>query len=254
MISGCSTNGGGSGSGGGTGSTKTYPDSTGNWVVQATATSGTAPFTLLSGYINEQQTGTSHPTTGTFLPASTGCYAAAANVPMNGVIQGVRLHLVSFGLDQQVLDISAAKDDTSTHFTGTYSVTGGCADGTAGTVAGTRYSALTGTYRGSLSADPATVVTLTLNQFALGTGEAKFLVSGFAVVAGQTCFTTGTLSTANGSVIGNHVQMSFLNSNGPKMDVTGEFDAEATTISVSGLLFTGAGCPTNVAQATLTKV
>jgi hypothetical protein len=254
LVFGCAkSNGGGSSSSGGTGTTPTYPDSTGNWVVQATATSGTLPFTQLSGYINEQQTGSAHPTTGAFQVASTGCFAGVENIPMQGVIQGLRLHLVSFGLDQQVIDLTATKDTTSTSFTGGYAITGGCADGTAGTLTGTRYSALTGTYSGAGASTPQPVVTLKLTQFSTGTGNGQFLISGTAVVTGVACFTSGSLASANGMVTGGHVQMHFTATQGGTMDIAGDFDSGATKITVSTIDFTGSGCPSNLGPITLSK-
>ena len=254
---GCSNPKSGSGTGStGTGSTATYPDSTGNWVVVATATSGALPFSQLSGYINEQQTGTSHPTTAAFQPVSTGCYAATENVPMQGVVQGLRLHVVSFGLDQQVLDLSAAKDTTSTHFTGSYAVTGGCADGAAGTVTGTRYDALTGTYSGTVSgSSPSQTVAVAITQYASGTGDANFLLSGTVTVTGVSCFTKGSLSPQNGSVVGANVQMHFVASQGATMDIVGTFDTAASVITVSSLYVGGTGCPAtvNLGPVTLSK-
>lgn len=259
LLSGCAKNGSpgsGSPSPSGPGNSADVPDSTGNWVIQATAKSGTVPFSQLSGYINEQRVGATDPTTGTFLPGSpSSCYAATENIPMQGVVQALRLHLVSFGLDQQVLDISAAKDSTSTHFTGTYSVTGGCADGAAGTVTATRYNALTGTYKGSVTgSSPAQTIALTLSQFSSGTGDARFLLTGSAAVTNVSCFTGGALTTPNGIVVGSHVQMHLVQTQGAAMDITGDFDPGATTITVSNVSFAGgSGCPTITGPVTLTK-
>jgi hypothetical protein len=251
LLFGCAKGSGNGGSNSGGGSTVTYPDSTGNWVVTATATTGTLPFAKLSGYINEQQTGSAHPTTGTFQVDSTGCYAGVENVPTQGVIQGLRLHLVSFGLDQQVLDIAATKNTTSDGFTGTYSIKGGCADGTAGTVAGTRYNALTGTYTGTVAASsPQQTVALKLTQFSTGTGNGQFLISGSATVQGVSCFSGGTLSSTNGMITGSHVQMHFTATQGATMDVVGDFDPAASAITASSITF--GGC-SNLGPLTLSK-
>jgi hypothetical protein len=257
LLIGCANPKSGSGSGTGTGtgtSTVTYPDSTGNWLIQATATSGSLPFSQLRGFINEQQTGTSHPTTGAFQVDSTGCFAQTEVVPMEGVVQGLRLHIVSFGLDQQVLDLSAAKDTTSTHFTGTYAVTGGSCDGAAGGVTGTRYTALTGTYAGTVpGSSPSQTITLKLTQFGTGTGAGQFLLSGSAAVTGLSCLTTATLASTDGAVSGNQVQMHFKTSAGTTMDVTGTFDSAALAITVSNAVVGGTGCSANLGQLTLSK-
>lgn len=256
LILGCAKKGSGSNSTpSAPGNSANVPDSTGNWVVQVTAKSGTAPFTTLSGYINEQRVGSTDPTTGTFLPGSpASCYTGTDNIPMQGVIQELRLHLVSFGLDQQVLDISAAKDTTSTHFTGTYSVTGGCADGAAGTVTATRYDALSGAFKGTVTgSSPAQTIALSLTQFSGGTGDARFLVTGSATVANIACFTGGSLAMGDGTVVGGHVQMHFVSPQKAAMDIAGDFDPGATSITVSSVAFTGSGCPTVTGPITLTK-
>lgn len=260
LLIGCANPKSGSGSGTSTGtgtSTVTYPSAIGNWLIQATATSGSLPFSQLRGFINEQQTGTSHPTTGAFQVDSTGCFAQVEVVPMEGVIQGLRLHIVSFGLDQQVVDLSAAKDTTSTHFTGSYAVTGGGCDGAAGTVTGTLYTALTGTYTGTVpGASPQQIVTLKLSQFSTGTGAGQFLFnSGSAEIIGLPCFTTSaTLDQTASTVSGNQVQMHFKTSAGTTMDVAGTFDSAASTITVSSAVVGGTtGCSANLGQLTLSK-
>lgn len=217
----------------------------------AVATKGTVPFNSLGGFINEQATASAHPTTGTFMVQSSGCYSNIANIPMQGVVQGLRLHLVSFPLENQTLDISGAKNDTSTQFTGSYTVTGGCADGATGTVTGTQYTALTGTYTGTFTG--AQTISLVVTQFTLGTGDGIFLVSGSARLGGFSCFTTATLASQNGAVSGNTVVLNLVTNDKENIVMTGTFDVAASKISFTSAQVTGGSCAGNLGAVTLSK-
>lgn len=251
-MAGCASNppGNGSGSTGG-GSTITYPNSTGNWEMTATATKGVVPFSTIGGFINEQATGSSHPTTGAFMVQSTGCYAGIANIPMQGVIEGLRLHIVSFPLEGQTLDINGAKNTTSTQFTGSYTVTGGCGDGATGTITGTQYASLTGTYAGTFSGGQT--ISLTLSQFTLGTGDGVFLLGGSARLGGFTCFTSATMASSNGAVSGNTVVMNLAASADQNIVSSGTFDAAASKITLNSTQVTGGNCAGSLGAVTLSK-
>src|SRR6266702_1058067 len=152
-LTGCGTSGyPGSASSGGSGSSAGYIYLTGNWQFQATTPSGPVPFTALAGFINEQgdKPGVDDLTTAAFQAQPSTCYLGAPVIPLQGSTQGTALGLRSFSVNGQYVTINATKDSTATHLNGTYKVDGGCASGASGTLSGTKYAPLTGTYSGSL--------------------------------------------------------------------------------------------------------
>ena len=217
----------------------------------ATATKGVVPFNTLGGFVNEQTTGSSHPTTGAFMVQSTGCYSGIANIPMQGVVEGLRLHLVSFPLENQTLDINGAKNDSSTQFSGSYTVTGGCGDGATGTITGTQYPTLTGTFTGTFPGGQT--ISLTLSQFTLGTGDGVFLLGGSAKLGGFKCFTSATMASQNGAVSGNTVAINLAASANETIVSSGTFDVTASKITLNNTQVSGGNCAGNLGAVTLSK-
>jgi hypothetical protein len=257
-LSGCSGNSGGKpGGGGSTNPGANYIYLTGNWEIQATSTAGTAPFTSLAGFINEQgqNPGVDDLTTAALQVQPSGCYVNATTVPLQGSTQGNDLSLLSFPVNGQTMTIKGTKDATATHFTGSYAIAGGCADGATGTLAGTQYAALSGTYSGAVTGDAAQTLQLSVTQFTQGTGDGVFLVSGSAVFSGFSCFTKGTLASEDGAVIGSAVKLTFAtnDSGGAQAVLTGTIDSAADTLTLSSIAVTGGSCPGAIGAAVLTK-
>ena len=262
LLAGCSGNGtgsGSSGSGGTGGGTTTPPPNykylTGNWEIVATSTAGTAPFSALAGFINEQATepGVSDVTTAALQVTPTSCYDNATSVPMQGQTEDTAIKLTSFPVNGQVLTIAGTKNAAATTFTGTYAVAGGCADGATGTLTGTQYAPLTGTYSGAITGKAAETMQLNLTQYTLGTGDGVFLDSGSATFTGFSCFTKGTLAAQNGAVIGSSVTLTFdtNDSQGAQAVLTGTIDAAADTLTLTSVDVTGGSCPGSLGAATL---
>ena len=246
------------GGGGGTKPVGPYYNLTGNWVVQATPTGGATPFTLLSGFINElgENPGVYDTATAAFQATPSACYLAAQTIPMSGNVQNLKLSLRSFSVNGQYLTIAATKDATATHLTGTYSVGGGCASGAAGTIAGTEYAALTGTYAGTIDGtSPAKTISIKLTQYQQGTGNGDFFVSGPGTFNGFTCFTTGNLVSTNGSVLGSAANFAFdtNDGSGAQLVLAGSFDPTATTLTLSSINVASGSCSGSYGTATLTR-
>ncbi len=254
-LAGCATTGH-PGSGGG-GSNPGYVYLTGNWQIETTNTTAPVPFTSLGGFINEQgdNPGVDDLTTAALLAKPGDCYLGAPTIPLQGATQGDHLGLHSFSVNGQFVTISATKDATATHLTGTYTVSGGCANGAAGTISGTKYAPLTGTYAGPINgSSPAKTLQLTLSQYTTGTGDGVFLIGGSAVFNGFTCFTQGTMPSTSGSVSGSSATLTF-NTNdmsGAQVVLTGTFDPAAKTLTLSSVQVTGGSCSGPVGGATLT--
>src|SRR5258708_38124127 len=150
-LAGCTLSGHPGGGGGGTGA-HSYVYMTGNWQIDMTNTTAPVPFTALSGFINEQgdNPGTDDLTTAALQAKPGDCYVSAVTIPLQGSTQGDHLGLHSFSVNGQFVTISATKDSTATHFTGTYTVSGGSANGAAGKLSGSKDGPLTSTYSGPL--------------------------------------------------------------------------------------------------------
>lgn len=269
-LMGCTTSGqpgsaGGSGSGsGGSGSGAGYVYLTGNWQFQTTTTTAPVPFTSLAGFINEQsdKPGVNDLTTAALQAQPSSCYLGAPVIPlgapvipMQGATQGTALGLRSFSVNGQYLTLNATKDATATHLNGTWVVNGGCANGAAGTISGTRYAPLNGTFSGAISGSPpAKTLQLSLLQYDAGTGDGVFPVTGSATMTGFTCFTSGTLASTDGSVIGSSAVLTFSTNDmgGAKMVLTGSFDPTAKTLTLSSVQVNGGSCSGSYGGATLT--
>jgi hypothetical protein len=257
-LSGCSGNSGGKPSGGGTPPNPAdYIYLTGNWQIETTPTTAPTPFTALAGFINEQgqNPGVDDIATAALQATPSSCYVNAVTIPMQGSVEGKDLHLLSFSVNGQFLNITATKDATATHLTGAYSISGGCADGAAGTITGTQYASMTGTYSGSISGNSAQTLQLKLSQFTQGTGDGVFLVTGSATVGGVSCLTQGTLASQDGSVIGSTVKltMSTNDASGAQLVLSGSIDPTAATLTLSSVDITGGSCAGSLGAATLTQ-
>ena len=231
---------------------------TGNWQFQATSTAGTSPFASFSGFIYEEgdDPGTNDVVTSAFqVVPSSGCYDAAVSVPLKGTAQGLNLSERSFSVNGQFLTLTATRPNkTSGTLTGTYTVAGGCANGAAGTVTGTKYAALTGTYAGSIDgASPAKTLSLKLSQFTQGTGDGIFLISGSATLSGFACFTAASLSSIDGAVTGSSAILNFTANDGLKtpIQLAGTFDPTAKTLTLSSITIPSGSCSGSYGTASL---
>ncbi len=252
-LTGCThpaTTGSSSGSG-----SSDYVFITGNWQFTATAKSGTAPFTMLSGFVNESsnEPGVNDFTTASFQVHSSTCYSGSSNLFLSGAVTGTHVGLSSFPVEDQVLTISASKDATATHISGNYSVVGGCADGATGTIVGELYAPMDGTYLGTSTGVLASTLQLTLSQYVQGTANGTTLVSGSALFQGISCFTKGTLSAPNGSVSGDQVNFIFTTNEPTSSTVTmsGTVDPAAQTIFLTSIEVTGGNCSGAIGATTL---
>ncbi len=232
----------------------TYSNFTGNWVLQFTPTSGATEFTQLSGYIDDIG-GQQLWATAAFQGTLSDCLAGQSFIPWYGNINGTAMNLYSFLITGEMLTITANSNAAFTQFTGTYTVGGPCADGAAGTVVGTRYASLTGTYSGSLSSDAGQNLQLDLMQNTAATGNGTFFVTGSAALQGFSCFTSATIAPYAGTVVGSNVQLQFTTNESPSSTLTlsGSFDPSADTITASSIQVSGGDCSGSLGGASLTR-
>jgi hypothetical protein len=227
---------------------------TGNWQFQLSPTGGALPFASLAGSIDEQTTGTSSgfPLTASLQYAQPStCFLGYPLIPLHGSLTAAQLYLYSFTVDAQFLTLTATANSNDSQLSGTYVVNGGCTDNASGSLTGVKYAPLTGTYTGSLTGGSANSLTATLSQSDAANGDGTFSVVGSVALAGVPCFSTGTLAGQSGFVIGQSVNLSFLDSDNSQLTIVGTFDPAADTITVSSINIVGGNCAGSLGNATL---
>ena len=223
----------------------------------ATPTSGTAPFVLLSGYFSESAhtAGQSDYLTLSVKVQSNTCFSDSPNLQFEGTADETGLGISSFPVNDQVLSVSATKDSTATHLSGSYRVTGGCADGETGTINGTKYSGLTGLYAGPVTGVAGGGnIQIAVTQDPKGTADGLFFVTGKATFQGFPCFTAGTLSVPYGEVSGSSESLAFQTNEtgGSQVILNGTFNAAASALSLTSINVLGGNCSGSFGAAQLT--
>lgn len=254
-LSGCSKSGGS-----GTGTVpvtdpSTYVFLNGNWEFRATPAAGTtAPFTVLTGFLNEQGTaGATNFTTAALRAQSSTCYGAVPELSLEGAVQATQVGLTSFAAGGQILTIAQTKDSTSTHLSGTYSIAGGCGDGQHGQLAGTAYTPLTGNYNGPVTGSLLNGMHLTLAQSG-GNGDGLFFLTGSATFSGSACFTTANLAFSDGYVTGSTMHLLLKTnetSSSSQVTVDGTINPAADTLTITSISVAGGKCSGAAGTATL---
>jgi len=232
-----------------------YKFATGNWVFSATAPGGT--FATLSGFVDEQggDPGTNDFTTAAMQAQSSSCYSSSPILSFEGTVTNTTVSLTSFTEEGQVMTISATKNAAANAVTGTYSVSGGCANGASGAFSGVLYQPLNGTYSSAVSsASPTPSVQLTLAQATQGDGSGISFLSGSASFQNISCFTGGTVSSPGSYVLGNRVSLSVRanDSAGSQILAAGIFDAAGDTITFPSIAIVSGSCVGSFGPATLT--
>jgi hypothetical protein len=264
LLAGCAGSGSGSnGSGGdnGGGGDPGKPPSvnlTGNWQFQSTQTAGPSTFSTLAGFLNQQGTsGTnSNFTTAalqSFGTTSSGCYSSDP-LPMSGSVLGTQVQLRSFPVNGQLLNINANANSAGNQISGSWSVSGGCADGAKGTLTGQEYAPVTGSYSGPITGGtPGQSISLSLNQnLSGGSGDGRFLIGGTAAFNGFACFQGGSITPPNGTIIGSAVNLR-IDTNDPNATVvlTGTTNPAADTLTFQSIEITGGNCKGTLSGAVL---
>ncbi len=219
---------------------------TGNWQFDVTTTQGTAPFNQLTGAIDilpQAADGTTS-ATALLLAQPDSCFNGIPLLPLQGTLTTANLTLFSFSDTGQYLTMQVSPDATNTHLQGPFKITGGCADGTTGTLAGTKYAALTGTYAGPVTGNGNETLNLNLTQASADQGDGTFRVSGSATFAGIACFNKGTSNTTTTYVTGSDFQLTFTTNDptGAQITLTGTMDPTAATLTVTQIAISSGAC------------
>jgi hypothetical protein len=161
----------------------------GNWSFSATsAVSGTLPMTF-AGSID--QSGSS--VRGTVHVDGSNCYAQLTAVGLTGKLNGNTIFLNSVSVVGQVITFTG--HITKNAFSGTYTITGGCAGGDSGTVLGGKIPTLSNSFSGTFATSQGETfdATADLAQGSRPGTEGSYAITGTATFR-RSCFSSGTLT------------------------------------------------------------
>jgi hypothetical protein len=204
----------------GCGGSNTLGLTQGNWAFSASSSTAaptiSGPTFVIGG--NLTQSGTS--LTGAMYVTQSGCIPQQF-VGFTGSVKGKNITLTSETFGGEVITVAAT--GTKDSLTGTYTVTGDCAD--SGTISANAVPSISGTWNGTISnvsgsqgfgAAQATV-SVALTQAATPSEDGTFALSGTLTYTNSVCAATGTIS--NGFVAGDFVSMT-----GPTDGGDGQFN------------------------------
>jgi hypothetical protein len=196
----------------------------GNWAFSATSTAKLAvgPTFVVGG--NLTQSGAN--LTGTMYISQSGCIVPQF-VGFTGTVKGKDITLTSENFGGQVISVTAS--GTKDSLSGTYTVTGECAD--SGTVTASAVPSISATWSGTIppvalgSGDgiAATTVSVALSQAATASEDGTFALSGTLTYTNSGCAVTGTIT--NGYLAGNFISFS-----GTTDDGAGSFSFDQVTL------------------------
>jgi hypothetical protein len=210
----------------------------------------TSPTRQIGGYLQNNSstvTGVLHVTNDTtcfpFNAATSNTPADPENIPVTGTLTGTTLSLTSSAVNSQVLTINGTVNSSNNAITtGTYTITGGCANGSAGSITGNQDTSLTSTmYTGTMTSNGSVGTTnITHGDMIEGgpdvNGNGLFILSNGITTppfsfsnSGTTCFITGNISPLT-VVSGNYVFITLLTDTG-SLTLTGSTTFAAQTIS-----------------------
>ena len=231
---------------------------TGNWEIAVTTTSGSSPFSSLSGAILQEAplpNGQSPVVAELRTVAPTSCYLGLTTVPLQGNMSSTSLSLVSLSVAGQYLTLTGGNGSTAENLSGSFSIFGGCADGVKGTLLGTKIAAMSGTYTGALNAgsSPGGTISLTLAQDSFSDGLGNFHVQGSATFSGVSCFSGGTVQAIESMISGQHVLLTITTNEtgGSTVTLAGTLDPAGTTLTLTSIQVTSGGCSGSMGTATL---
>ena len=166
---------------------QTLNDIAGNWQFNVTSSvSGTSAFSL-AGSVNQS----GQIVASALHVSGSSCFDPLATMDLSGKQGGGKLSMSSALVDGQVVNFTG--NLTNYTLTGTYAITGGCADGDRGTVSGSKVlqipSSLHGTFTTSANSTFDAMIQLAEDS---GNPDGTFGISGSATFSAA-CFSSGAL-------------------------------------------------------------
>jgi hypothetical protein len=163
-----------------------------NWQLSATSSVQVGLPVTLAGSIVQS----GHVLSGALHVSGWNCFDQRIAIQLNGTLTDGNLTLISDSVDGQVLTFSGRiteKTGFPDAYAGTYSVSGGCADGDRGSATGYAVLPLTGNWAGSLTTDGGKSFRWSTDFTQSGPSpEGSFGLGG--MVSFEDCFATGTFT------------------------------------------------------------
>jgi hypothetical protein len=211
----------------------------GNWDFVLSPSKGGSAGETASGSIDE---GTATFAEGQFTTSvfivNASCFTTTPVVPLQGFLtaSGGTLTLNSFIVNGQFFSLTTTVSDDGSSMQGSYTVSGGCADGEKGNFKGTRISTVVGNYVGPLTGVATRSIQAALTQSTLPNGDGNFLLAGKATFTGFSCFGSGSIGTPGSAVVsGSSVHATFVTDEaaGSSVLLTGKTSISANQIAVT---------------------
>lgn len=221
---------------------------TGNWELMSTSQVVSGSQVELVAYLsNSGNNVTAHVRT------VSDCFTIDDLLSFTGAVNNGQITLTSAPVLGQTLTIQGTLTNSAVN--GTYSITGGCADGDHGTISGFKVRSFSGTWSGDFvsSSSTTTQVSTTVTQ---GGEEPAFLgvsrVTGDVTFSNSACFTSGTIPASSGFAFGVNF-VAFVNTNDGGMVQFVGFSNEGGTQITGDYTVTGGTCDGDVGTGTLIR-
>jgi hypothetical protein len=204
------------------------PNVAGNWQFSTTSTAGMPPATIAGGM---NQSGSS--VSGAVHVEGSKCFDRLTTIGLTGTLTGNDISLASMSVGGQVLTLAGSTSGIGNAFTGTYTISGGCANGDHGTVTGNAVGVIRGVLDGTFTTsggetfDMGGYIDPGSNGFDSASSEGSFEISGTANF-GTSCFGSGKIVAGtfpSGSfMIGTSVVLTIQTDNGTFIFIGTETD------------------------------
>lgn len=231
---------------------------TGNWQLNISTTSGSTPFTYLSGSITQELTQPSGSTTVvSILQAGNvgSCFQGLTTLPLIGYRSADIISVTSLPIAGQYLTLSLTSDGSGDALNGSFSISGACAGSVKGNLSGFKVPDLTGNYSGfwnSGSFSPGIMLSTLQNNFSDGLGF--FHLSGVATFSGVSCFSTGTIqsiSTISGQEVSVLISTNEIGSS--TVTLSGSLDQTGNVLSLTTIKVLSGNCASTGGTGVLTR-
>ncbi len=194
----------------------------GNWQFSTTSLTG-APAATIAGSL--AQSGSS--LSGAVHVGGSNCFDQLTTIGLTGTLTSSNVSLTSTSVDGQVTTLTGSITENA--FTGTYAISGGCADGDHGNVTGIKLPSFTGTWSGTFRTEEQIGFDVTLNLTqGSPSSEGSFGLTGTATFSGF-CAESGTIMSGtfpfDSFIIGAFVSLEIVTSNGTLAFVGTRYEA-----------------------------
>ena len=161
----------------------------GNWQFSPSSTAGGSTSLTMAGSITQ----TGKVIGGAMHFDGSSCFDSVTTIALTGTLTGGKLSLSSTPVNGQVTTLTGSVTDST--FSGSYAVTGGCADGETGTLTGMKMWNITGSLNSTFT-NTGNQTFSGVAQITEGTAgpEGNFGISGTATFTNR-CFASGTITS-----------------------------------------------------------